>query len=61
MHAKPDVKELFAFKEAHQTHLADKKLTPAGVRAADAEWADTHLPTLRERLVKISSISLPGS
>jgi hypothetical protein len=46
-----------AFKAARQTHITEKKLTPAGVKAADADWAATHLPTLRERLVRIRSMA----
>ena len=41
------------FQEAHQTHATSGNLTPAGIRAADAEWAAENLPTLRERLIKI--------
>ena len=41
------------FQEAHQIHATSGNLTPAGIRAADAEWAAENLPALRDRLIKL--------
>jgi hypothetical protein len=41
------------FQSARRAHASDPNLTPAGARAADAEFAAANLPALRERLAKI--------
>src|SRR5687768_3101604 len=41
------------FIEAHNAHSSSDRLTPAGVRAPDSDWANENLPPLRNRLAKI--------
>lgn len=45
------------FIAVHKSNATSRNLTPAGARAADAAWAETHLPPLRERLVKIRKLA----
>src|SRR5687767_5781212 len=50
--------DVFArFAEAHQAHAKSGNLTPAGIRAADAEWATPHIAALRDRLADVRRVA----